>query len=45
MCTSENFIHYEMKKDKKLKIVPEDMVEEFKREGWKQGKKLNLKGE
>ena len=33
MCTTENFIHYEMKKGKKLKIVPEDMVEEFKQVG------------
>ncbi len=44
MCYFENTIMYEMKKDGNIKIVSEEQVEEYKRNGYKIGKKVDLGG-
>ena len=44
MAFSENFILYEMKKGDDLKIVSEEQIPEYIRNGYKKGKKVNVGG-
>ncbi|MDD2370826.1 MAG: hypothetical protein PHQ32_02355 [Firmicutes bacterium] len=44
MCTSENFVLYEMKKEGHVKFVSAEQVDAYIREGWKKCKAQDLGG-